>query len=341
MPASTRSVVYWGLVCLCACIAAGPWRHLVFERPAREAPAAALRERAALVPDEAELFRSFEKAAAENPLIGFLSLAFGGVVLAGLLIDARVLLRAVGKRPSWTAGPPGGEWGLSEVLKAALLFLSVFFALDPLARLFRLLPCAPSDVSLQVFFQFVAECAAIVFILTSFSAGLRGGLKKLGLSTGGCRVGVIAGVRAYVGFLPVMIGIVILTRFAAERAGIALEPQTPIGFFFADLSRPALIFLAAFVAVVGPVFEEIFFRGFAYQAIRRRWGRWPGILVTALVFSALHANAAVFLPIFGLGILLACVFEATGSLIPSVTIHICQNSVAAAAALLLRSIARG
>jgi membrane protease YdiL (CAAX protease family) len=41
--------------------------------------------------------------------------------------------------------------------------------------------------------------------------------------------------------------------------------------------------------------EEILFRGFAYQAVRGRLGRWPSILLTSLLFSALHANAAVFL----------------------------------------------
>ena len=335
MAVSRRTGAYWGLVCACACIAATG--ALL---PREPAPAAAPACRIARVPDEAELLNAVEKAVAERPLIGFLSMAFLGVIAAGVFLDAGALWRAARRRPSWPVAPAGGGWGIGEVLKAALLFLAVFFALNPLARLLRRLPSAPSDVTLLIIFQFAAELAAVAFIAMSLRSGTRGTLTRLGLPAGGRRAAAVAGVRAYVCFLPVMLGLILLTRFAAGRSGVVLEPQAPLGFFFADLSRPALAFLVVFVTVIAPVFEEVFFRGFAYQAIRRRWGRWPGILATALVFSALHANAAVFLPIFGLGILLACVFEATGSLVAPITVHICQNGTAVAAVLLLRSITR-
>lgn len=336
MSAPTRSVFYWGVVCLCAWIAAGG--ALLSSGPA---PGAEARREAARAPDEADLFRLFEEAASTRPLIGFLSLAFGGLIVAGAVLDLGILWRAARRRSRWRSAPtPGGEWGLAEVLKAALLFLAVYLALDALAPLFRRLLRGPSDVSLLVLFQLAAELAAVSVIAAAARRG-GGGAERLGLSLRGLPAAVAAGTRAYVCFLPVMIGLVLLTRLAAERAGVAIEPQAPIRFFFADISRPALVALTLFVAVGGPVCEELFFRGFAYQAVRRRWGRGAGVLVTALVFSAIHANAGVFPPILGLGILLACVFEATGSLYAPITVHICQNGVAVAASLLLRSLVRG
>lgn len=330
MSAPTLSKRYVGIVSLCACIAAAGTIA-----PRGPAHADTLPHRAGL--DDAALLRLFEKAASERPLVAFLALLFAGAAVAGVVIDARAVARLLRRRTPTPAGPPGGAWGLAEVLRAGLLFLSVFFALQALAPLLLRFPGGLSNITLQVAFQFLAELAAVAYLIASLPAGSRGRLDGLGVAAGR-RVGAaIVGVKAYVGFLPVLVCLVAITRVAAERGGIALEAQAPMGFFFADLSAPALVFLAAFVAVVGPIFEEIFFRGFAYQALRRRWGRLPGVVATSLVFSALHANTAVFLPIFGLGVLLACAFEATGSLVAPITIHICQNGVAVAAALLLRS----
>ncbi|MBU1006915.1 MAG: CPBP family intramembrane metalloprotease, partial [Candidatus Omnitrophica bacterium] len=47
----------------------------------------------------------------------------------------------------------------------------------------------------------------------------------------------------------------------------------------------------------------------------------------AVVFSLLHANIAGFLPIMALGVLLAYLYEATGSLVASMTVHVIHNSV--------------
>ena len=331
MPDPTRSARYWGAVLVCACIAVGgalaPRAPVPADAPARRA-----------VPGEEEMLRLFEKAVSERPLVRHLSLLFAGAVVAGLLIDVKVAARLPGRRLA-PAGTPGEGWGIGEVLKAALLFLSVFLALQALAPLFRRLFGGPSEVTLQVAFQFLAELAAVAYILVSVRPGPRGPLAGLGLGAGRPLPAAWAGVKAYAGFLPVLLCLVVISRIAAERTGVAVEPQAPLGLFFADLSGPALVFLAAFVAVIGPVFEEIFFRGFAYQAVRRRWGRLPAVLLTALLFSALHANAAVFLPILGLGVVLASVFETTGSLVAPIAVHLCQNGAAVAAALLLRSIA--
>jgi membrane protease YdiL (CAAX protease family) len=41
--------------------------------------------------------------------------------------------------------------------------------------------------------------------------------------------------------------------------------------------------------------EELFFRGWLLQLVKRRWGRWPAILLQALLFTLLQAIPAFFL----------------------------------------------
>ena len=94
-----------------------------------------------------------------------------------------------------------------------------------------------------------------------------------------------------------------------------------------------------FVALVGPAIEEVFFRGFTYTAFRNRWGvRWA-IVGSAALFALLHMNLIAFIPIFILGVFLAYLYEKTGSLVPSMTVHMTHNFLMVNAALFFKGIA--
>ena len=53
--------------------------------------------------------------------------------------------------------------------------------------------------------------------------------------------------------------------------------------------RPTVIFFAFFVVVLGPLSEELVFRGFLLPLLMRPLGVAGGILTTGLIFGALHA----------------------------------------------------
>lgn len=52
---------------------------------------------------------------------------------------------------------------------------------------------------------------------------------------------------------------------------------------------PAALWIAAAATVIGaPIAEELVFRGFLYTSFRAKWGYVPALVVTSLLFSALH-----------------------------------------------------
>lgn len=297
-----------------------------------------VRGEARRIPSEIEILRAFEKAAEGSHFFKAVSSAFTLVVFLGILIDIRFVWRRILRGTPWSLVESAVGWGRADVAKVIVVFFMAFFSLAAFYPLCGYCHGGASDISFTVTVQFLAELAALCVLFQCVSSRWRSALGQLGLAPGNVLSHVATGVRGYVGFLPLLLLLTWFTEAAARRVGVRLEPQEQIGFFFADLSSPSLVFLVVFVAVVGPVFEEVFFRGFAYQALRRRWGRWPSIVFTALLFSTLHASLSVFLPIVGLGVLLACVFESSGSLVPSIVIHICQNSVAVAGALVVRAL---
>jgi uncharacterized protein len=96
-------------------------------------------------------------------------------------------------------------------------------------------------------------------------------------------------------------------------------------------STYALLAVAFLVAVVAPIAEEFFFRGFFFGALRNWKGPWPAAVITGLVFGSIHvgsAEAAFLLPLAFFGFSLCLLRERTGSLYPGIALHCANNSLA-------------
>jgi uncharacterized protein len=87
------------------------------------------------------------------------------------------------------------------------------------------------------------------------------------------------------------------------------------------------------VTVAAPLGEEVFFRGFALPAFRRSFGTLPAVLVTGAMFSAIHVDRVGFIGLWEIGILLAFLRLATGSLWTAIVCHAVNNGIAAIAFL--------
>jgi len=80
--------------------------------------------------------------------------------------------------------------------------------------------------------------------------------------------------------------------------------------------------------ILAPVGEEFFFRGFLYNAARRRFGFWPAVWISTLVFAMVHVGPLLILAIIPVGVLLAVAYERTGSLWVPIVMHVTNNSLA-------------
>ena len=87
-------------------------------------------------------------------------------------------------------------------------------------------------------------------------------------------------------------------------------------------------------AIIGPIAEEVIFRGLIFTRLRRVLpGQWA-IVISAAVFGMCHGNFVWFLYAFSLGLLFAWVTERTGSVLPGTVMHIVFNSTNELAVLL-------
>ncbi len=75
------------------------------------------------------------------------------------------------------------------------------------------------------------------------------------------------------------------------------------------------------VCLIAPVAEETIFRGFIYGWLRRRVPVLPAVVISAAVFSAAHLVLVLALPLFGVGVILALLYEYSDSLLPGAIVH--------------------
>lgn len=98
----------------------------------------------------------------------------------------------------------------------------------------------------------------------------------------------------------------------------------------ADIRTPVDYVISLLLMALAPaVFEEMLFRGGMQQLLFRGTKRmWVAILLTSIVFSAIHLSFFGFLPRLFLGIVLGLIFHWSGSLWLPILGHFVNNAVA-------------
>ena len=127
-------------------------------------------------------------------------------------------------------------------------------------------------------------------------------------------------------------GVIVSFAFTAiyvllvTAAGIEsmLPPQVPGG---ALGEGPARVINVAVIGVLGPLTEEIFFRGFLLVAMVAAIGLQRGAIVGSAMFALMHRDVAVMVPVFMTGLILAWLYLKTGSIWPPLVAHSTQNLI--------------
>lgn len=93
---------------------------------------------------------------------------------------------------------------------------------------------------------------------------------------------------------------------------------------FKQLKSPVWFFFVG--AIVAPLVEEIFFRGFLFQGFRQKYGWLPALLLSSALFSLAHLDPVSLIPTFILGCVLAYVYHRSNSVWPGIIFHAAINS---------------
>jgi len=102
--------------------------------------------------------------------------------------------------------------------------------------------------------------------------------------------------------------------------------HTQAGFeHFQIAAAGAIIFTQINVSLVTPVAEELLFRGVLFRTLTWRMPVIVAALISSLLFSAIHADAILFVNLALLGFLAALLYHRTGNLIVPMLLHGINN----------------
>jgi CAAX protease family protein len=135
-----------------------------------------------------------------------------------------------------------------------------------------------------------------------------------------------------------LLGAGMLLALNALESVLPMPKDTPFEKLF---ERPRDAYLLSIIAVsLGPLVEELFFRGFLYPVLAKQWGAAWAIFLTAAPFAALHMQQygyawGALLVIFTVGVVCGIVRAMTRSVGASFLVHVGYNGTQMLLALFL------
>lgn len=220
------------------------------------------------------------------------------------------------------------NWRIGDIVKVIILilffgylihiFLYFFFCFFPIKLHSNLKPIISACIV-----DFLALFFISYFVLKKYKQKIA----SLGINFKDFFKKIKLGIATYITIMPILVLLIVFLGNLAQRLNYQPPLHPLVNIILEEKNIFFLIFLFLLGAVIGPIIEEIFFRGFAYPAIKKKTGIFFSIIITATFFAALHQNLFAFLPIFFLGAVLAYIYEKSDSLIPSITVHILHNSL--------------
>lgn len=163
---------------------------------------------------------------------------------------------------------------------------------------------------------------ALLFAAVDASGSIRGALTRLGL-------GRVTGRALWMGALA-WIAYLAIARLLVPF----LDPQQEDVTNELGADEPSVIsaiFAGILIVIVAPLAEELFFRGFMFAGLRRSMSLWPAAAIPALVWGSLHlgaGNVGVAIQLSVFGIILAWLYERSGTLWAPILAHLINNAIA-------------
>ena len=220
-------------------------------------------------------------------------------------------------------GLPYVEWTPLTVLLGVLTAIGIMILgtipiaiADPELDSIAAKDAAQLMVGLALFF------GAFVFAFASAGAKVKDAFVSLGFRGLAWR---LVGLAALAWFAYLICAFALAPLLSPEQEDVTKEIGGDDGGTLAMIAAGFLII------VVAPVSEEVFFRGFMFAGLRRRLPLLFSAVISAAVWGSLHlggGNVGVAIQLAVFGVILAILYERSGSLWAPIMAHMLNNTIA-------------
>jgi membrane protease YdiL (CAAX protease family) len=252
-------------------------------------------------------------------LIPALSVVFYAFFLVVGVYVYAALVRQVAARAPGSEPPPLRPFGIPEAVIA--LLIAFFFLLT-------LLGSPNHEVRRIHTGDLIASAILTTGLLLALAGYLR--LRRFDLNSlgGFARIGffrtvVTGGILILAAYPLIFLGDVITQRLLRGPP----EKQPIVEMFSESSTMEQRIIIIVLAVSLAPLAEEFIFRFFLYGVAKRYVGRVVGVVLSALLFAAVHGHLPSFAPLFVLGTCFAIAYEWSGSILVPMTMHALFNAV--------------
>jgi membrane protease YdiL (CAAX protease family) len=299
----------------------------------------ALYTRAALYPEAERATTLMEKNARDLIRLALLRALLSALGIAAWMVVGlnRILGEArerLGPRTTGNGSPASEKAPAGWYVPLATAFAAYMLLPELLRPLQLLIPVLahPTAGNLSVLFymQVAAYLPIIVCPLWLLQRATRASWRELrnriGLRTSSVIADIGYGILGYLLIFPLQ---ELATNVSESIFRRYRTPVNPIEIEMAHAHghvQVGLLFLLA--VLVGPLTEELMFRGVLLQALRTRWRDVTAVVVSSAIFAAVHPTLpAGFLTIWVLGIAFSMAALRRRSLLPSFCMHALYNGL--------------
>ena len=283
---------------------------------------------------------SIVSSLAKNPFFISLGLLYFSILIAGIVNTVILLVKKAGKKrlfpdpndnQNTTLYPPAqGTTGLPARLHSnqesnwktlAFILFSVyiisFITLISISNINN----KYAIFSIVIFCNFLLELAVIIIILKQFSKNRLGLIKKYFYPH---KVFMI-----YSSFILLLIPAALFNQLLLKGLNTSPTVNPIISLFLSTKDTYSTYLLLFQIVILGPLAEELFFRGFLFRWLRGKISFRNSALAVSCIFAIMHRTPAAFLPLFFLSLLLCFIYERTKNLFNSIFLHSFHNFLGA------------
>lgn len=181
-------------------------------------------------------------------------------------------------------------------------------------------------------FTVIAFGLHAVLLVLIYVQGVRPGFVShgsLGIGRSYLNPGIYAGLVSAI----VMMLLALANNLALSAFG-APQPQAESLRWLRGAPLEQFLVVAISGAMVAPVVEELFFRGYVFNAYLAAKGPRTAYLASATLFGIVHGHATLFPAIFLGGLVLAYVYRRSGTIVAPIVAHVLNNGIAFGSLLL-------
>ena len=198
--------------------------------------------------------------------------------------------------------------------------LGPYFLLEPL--FVAILPHLPVSINIKIALATSLVMMVAVLVIIAALAAYGKSVRDIGVG----KPKVLYAAHALVAFFAYFVITLTVQVVASAFFGLNAEEPQELGY---TTPGGAEVFAALIPLVfITPFAEELIFRGFIFTGFRRHLPFWVAAVGVSALFGLVHGQWNVGLDVFVMSLVSCYLVEKTGSLWPSIFLHVFKNGVA-------------